>query len=171
MTGDYNGDGKVDAFDLNFVLVYWGDEMTDPPDGWVAPWDGKADAFELNDVLVNWGNEYVSEEPMEEAPIVQEALCTAVEACAPSEPVQETQATEESKNLVPPVNNESLAVESVDIPQAEMPVVENPATTPETGTSDYYEDPDTLVPAVPDTGTTDKTGLIDTLEPQLVIEV
>ncbi len=55
IAGDFNGDGIVDADDLDLVLGYWGQSSV--PASWVnyIP-DGIVAADELDAVLGNWGN-------------------------------------------------------------------------------------------------------------------
>ncbi len=55
IAGDFNGDGVVNADDLDLVLGYWGSDIV--PDQWVnfIP-SGIVSANELDAVLGNWGN-------------------------------------------------------------------------------------------------------------------
>jgi hypothetical protein len=51
ISGDYNGNGRVEQADLDLVLLNWGQALAQP---WV---DGTVDQAELDGVLLNWGNE------------------------------------------------------------------------------------------------------------------
>ncbi len=55
--GDLNHDGRIDAHDLNIVLVSWGQAVEA---GWMhlgdSSGDGLVEAHDLNGVLANWGS-------------------------------------------------------------------------------------------------------------------
>ncbi|TWT47697.1 hypothetical protein [Botrimarina hoheduenensis] len=54
--GDFNGDGAVDNFDLNLLLLNWGLAATPTPAGWDGALPlGTVDNDELNQLLLNWG--------------------------------------------------------------------------------------------------------------------
>lgn len=55
--GDFNGDGAVDNFDLNLLLINWGASVPPVPEGWTGfqPIGGSIDNDELNPLLLNWG--------------------------------------------------------------------------------------------------------------------
>lgn len=67
--GDLNGDGTVDATDLNLILLNWGTDGL--PSGWLATGqlDGTIDAGELNLVLLNWGAQAGGGSSLEVTPI------------------------------------------------------------------------------------------------------
>jgi hypothetical protein len=58
LTGDYNGNGRVEQADLDLVLLNWGQSTADPGSlGWTNDLpDGAIDQAELDKVLLNWGN-------------------------------------------------------------------------------------------------------------------
>ncbi|MEM7577452.1 MAG: hypothetical protein AAF328_08255, partial [Planctomycetota bacterium] len=58
LTGDFNGNGRVEQGDLNLVLNHWGQTLSDPSAvGWLNAVPGGAIAqSELNQVLNNWGS-------------------------------------------------------------------------------------------------------------------
>ncbi|TWT46719.1 endonuclease I family protein [Botrimarina hoheduenensis] len=55
--GDFTGDGAVDNFDLNLLLLNWGAPTSPLPLGWNGdpPIGGSVDNDELNAMLLNWG--------------------------------------------------------------------------------------------------------------------
>jgi hypothetical protein len=56
LTGDFNGNGRVEQSDVDLVLLNWGQSANDLPQGWIvnAP-AGNIDQDELDAVLLNWG--------------------------------------------------------------------------------------------------------------------
>jgi hypothetical protein len=55
ITGDYNGNGRVEQADLDLVLLNWG--QTGVPGGWFNDLpQGTIDQAELDGVLLNWGD-------------------------------------------------------------------------------------------------------------------
>ncbi|TWT47534.1 hypothetical protein Pla111_11490 [Botrimarina hoheduenensis] len=53
VSGDFNGDGKVDNGDLNLLLGSWGQSTV--PAAWVNGFAAPVDNAELNALLGNWG--------------------------------------------------------------------------------------------------------------------
>ncbi|TWT46884.1 hypothetical protein [Botrimarina hoheduenensis] len=53
VSGDFNGDGKVDNGDLNLLLGSWGSATV--PAAWINGFDTPVDNGELNALLGNWG--------------------------------------------------------------------------------------------------------------------
>lgn len=53
VSGDFNGDGRVDNDDLNLLLGSWGDSTVPP--AWINGFEPPVDNDELNALLGNWG--------------------------------------------------------------------------------------------------------------------
>ncbi|MFO8015126.1 MAG: PEP-CTERM sorting domain-containing protein [Phycisphaerae bacterium] len=97
--GNANLDDRVDASDLNSVLVHFGDVAAAPAD--VMPWffgnfnyDDRVDAADLNRVLVNWGRIQAGQEGTAPDPLMPEE---------PDEPLE--------------VSDSSLSVPTVVVPE------------------------------------------------------
>jgi hypothetical protein len=56
LTGDYNGNGRVEQADLDLVLLHWGQAASSAPPTWTNDRPtGTIDQAELDAVLLNWG--------------------------------------------------------------------------------------------------------------------
>jgi hypothetical protein len=60
VSGEYNGNGRVEQTDLDLVLLNWGQAAAPPPDGWMNELPGGLiDQEELDRVLLGWGDRVV----------------------------------------------------------------------------------------------------------------